>query len=56
VTWRDIDDLLEGSRIRLDGSIIADGGPELAKIYQRAAVVACPILLLFAHRCGISAK
>jgi hypothetical protein len=24
--------------------------------YQRAAAVACPILLLFAHRCGISAE
>jgi hypothetical protein len=25
-------------------------------IYQRALVVACPILLLFAHHCGISAE
>jgi hypothetical protein len=26
------------------------------KIYERALVIACPILLLFAHHCGISAE
>jgi hypothetical protein len=25
-------------------------------IYQAAVVIACPILLLFAHHCGISAE
>jgi len=62
VAWRNIDDLFEmlSASASIQG-LLSMGCPRgsfqsMSRIYQRALVIACPILLLFAHHCGISAE
>jgi hypothetical protein len=59
---RNIDDLFE--MLPASGLIqdpLSIGCPHVSlrstfRIYERALVIACPILRLFAHHCGISAE
>jgi hypothetical protein len=57
---RDIGDLFELLAASASISrLVVDGWPEremACKIYERAIVIACPILLPLAHHCGFSAE
>jgi hypothetical protein len=55
---RDIDDLFEmiPASASIQGPLIGCLHGSFRLTYERALVVACPILLLFMYHCGISAR
>jgi hypothetical protein len=54
---RNIDDLFEMLRFKDRCRSVARTGASGRRLkYERALVIACPILLSFAHHCGISAE
>src|ERR1700682_374904 len=54
---RNIDDLFEMLRFKDRCRSVARTGASGRRLkYERALVIVCPILMLFAHHCGISAE